>query len=945
MKLRRLVTFVVVSLSSVGMAMVKPVFAAGELRGHQTFEKSVLPVLQTFCYDCHGDGMDKGDFAMDGHKDYAEALSDKKMWDHVREIMSTHVMPPEDKDQPTLEERKLVLKWIEDEVFWVDPTKPDPGHVTLRRMNRTEYNNTVRDVLKVNSRPARNFPPDDTGYGYDNIGSVLSLSPMLMEKYLRSAREVAAEAVWVRPAGRFEDELSGDEFKVSSGSGSERYGMMALFGNGEMVGTTEIKEPGLYRVTLLLSSNKSGDENAKYAVLVDGKEVFNGEVEKEFDGKDIDGSLERVAFDLNLEKGKRSLAVRFLNDHFDDNAPDKHRRDRNLLLRSAHVEGPIKMKAVAQSPFLEWLMQGKKISPAQLEIQGDDFEKLDGGGVFLQNKRAVFASNGSVKREFELPSDGEYRVMLVANANQAGDERARLSVKVGDEVRTLDITEPDGKNQTLSFTTKKLKAGKNTIVVGFVNDFYLNGKDRNAYLEEVYIVGPTGSETAQVFEPAFAREWISRMGLKMFRRPVEAGDLNKLMGLVVMAQKEGASRQEAISLVLEAMMGSSKFLFNGAPDVAGPVGKGSALVNEFTLASRLSYFIWSSAPDDQLLELAGKGQLRANLKAEVKRMIGDWKGWALTENFAGQWLRLRDIELMSPHQRRFPEFYKGSLRRDMKKESELFFDHILRDNRSALEILDSDYTFMNETLAKFYGVEGVKGSKFQKVSLKGTPRGGLLTQAGILALTSHPTRTSPVKRGQFLLENVLGTPPPPAPQNIPEFGEDRGAKVEGTLRQRFEAHRANPSCSSCHAFLDPFGFAFENFDAIGRWRDQDNKEAVDATGKLLTGEKFNGAAELRKLLVDLKRDDFTRTLIENLLIYSLGRGLDYPDKLFVRQLKEKAAEGEYRLQDLIVSVVESVPFQKMRATVAAAPAPAAPTPATPSAPVTPAAPKQETAQK
>jgi hypothetical protein len=936
MKLCRFVT-VVVSGLSLGMTMVSPAFAAGELRGQQVYEKSVLPVLQTFCYDCHADGVDKGGFLLDEHKSYAESMGDKQFWEHVREIMSTHVMPPENKDQPTLEERNLVLKWIEDEVFWVDPNKPDPGHVTLRRLNRTEYNNTVRDVLMVNTRPARKFPPDDTGYGYDNIGSVLTLSPMLMEKYLRAARETAAEAVWFRPAKRYEDELSGDEFKVEGKSGSERGGILRLTGNGEAVAVTDIKESGPYRVTLLLSSDKAGDENAKYAVLVDGKEVLTGEVEKEFDGKNIDGSLQRVAFDVPMEKGKRKVAVRFLNDYYDEKAEDAKRRDRNLLLSSAHVVGPIKMMAVAQSPFLEWLLQGKKISPAQLVIQGDDFDKIDGGGVILGNQRAVFASNGSVRREFELPADGEYRVMLVASANQAGDERARISVKVDDEVRTMEITEPDGKNQTLTFTTKKFKAGKNSLIVGFVNDYYQNGKDRNAYLESVQIVGPMGSETAKVFDPEFARQWITRMGLKMFRRPVEAGDLEKLMGLVSLARQDGASRQEVITVVLEAMLGSSKFLFNGAPKPAGNVENGSALVDEFTLASRLSYFIWSSAPDDRLLDLAGKGQLRANLQAEVKRMIGDWKGRALTDNFAGQWLRLRDIELMSPHQRLFPEFYEGSLRNDMKRESEMFFDHILRDNRSALEILDSDYTFMNETLAKFYGVEGVKGSKFQKVSLKGTPRGGLLTQAGILALTSHPTRTSPVKRGQFLLENVLGTPPPPAPQNVPAFGEDRGAKVEGTLRQRFEAHRANPSCSSCHAFLDPFGFAFENYDAIGRWRDKDNKEAVDASGKLLTGEVFNGAQELRKLLVDLKRDDYTRNLIENLLIYSLGRGLEFSDKLFIRQLKQQAQEKEYRMQDIIVSVIDSVPFQRMRVEETKQGA-------TTRVPEKPAAPKLETAK-
>jgi len=926
MKVCHLVT--ILSAVFVGMTSGNAVHAAGELRGEKTFNEKVLPVLETFCYDCHADGMDEGNFILDEHSTYATLAADKKLWDHVREIMSTHVMPPENKDQPTNDERKVVLNWIENDVFWVDPTKPDPGHAVLRRLNRTEYNNTVRDVFFVNSRPAKNFPPDDTGYGYDNIGSVLSLSPLLMEKYLRAAREVSTDAVSIRSASRFEDELSGDEFKIKSGNGAERYGVMSLFGAGEMVGKTEIKEDGVYRFMAELSSNKAGDENAKFVVLVGDKEVYKSEVEREFDGKNIDASVQRFGFDVPLTKGKHEIAIRFLNDHYDAQAADPKRRDRNLLVKSLNIDGPLKFKEMAQSRFLEWVMEGKKIAPKQLDLMGHDFNHVQGGGVYFDNKLAIFASNGSIHREFEIPAEGEYRITLVASANQAGKERARMSVKLGEEVRTMDITAPDGKSQWLSFTAKKLTTGKHTLTISFVNDYYNEGKDRNAYLERVMIMGPTGSETAPVFAEDFSRQWIKRLGLKVFRRPLEKDDEEKLLNILKVARNEGASRQEAISLVVEAMMGSSKFLFNGAPRPSGGEENGTVLIDEFTLASRLSYFLWSTSPDDRLLSLASKGELRKNLRSEVKRMIGDWRGRAITENFAGQWLRLRDIELVAPHTRRFPEFYKGSVRNDMRKESMMYFDYLVSDNRSALEILDSDYTFVNETLAKYYNIEGVKGSKFRKVSLKGTPRGGMLTQGGILTLTSHPTRTSPVKRGQYLLENVMGTPPPPAPQNIPEFEVDRGAKVEGTLRQSFEAHRANPSCASCHAFLDPFGFAFENFDAVGRWRDKDNKQDIDATGKLLTGETFDGASELRKLLVQVRKEDFSRNLIENIMIYALGRGLDYPDKLFVRQLKTKAEENDYRMQDIIISVVESMPFQRMRSISNGQPEPeSAPAPA------------------
>jgi hypothetical protein len=407
------------------------------------------------------------------------------------------------------------------------------------------------------------------------------------------------------------------------------------------------------------------------------------------------------------------------------------------------------------------------------------------------------------------------------------------------------------------------------------------------------------------------REWIDQLGLRVFRRPVEKADTDKLNTMADMIIADGGSTLDALKLVTEALLCSPKFLFRGGAEPAGTPENGSAPVDEFTLASRLSYFLWSSCPDEELLRLASAGDLRKNLPAQVKRMVGDWKAYAMAENFAGQWLQLRNIDLVAPNRRLFPEF-EGGIAGEMKRESLTYFDHIFRENRSVLEFLDSDYTFLNEKLARFYGIPGVKGREFRKVSLADTPRGGILTHGSVLTLTSHPNRTSPVKRGQFVLENILGTPPPPAPQNVPAFREDRGARVEGTLRQRFEAHRANPSCASCHAFLDPMGFALENYDAIGRWRDTDNRQPIDATGKLLTGQTFNGAKELRKVLVEARKNEFTKCLTENMLTYALGRGLDYPDKPFVKEIVKQAAGSGYKFQDIVLGVIQSPPFQRMR---------------------------------
>jgi hypothetical protein len=335
------------------------------------------------------------------------------------------------------------------------------------------------------------------------------------------------------------------------------------------------------------------------------------------------------------------------------------------------------------------------------------------------------------------------------------------------------------------------------------------------------------------------------------------------------------------------------------------------LIDEHSLASRLSFFLWSAPPDDRLLALAAKGELRKNLRTEIQRMIGDWRAYALNENFAGQWLQLRDLDLVNPSRRLYGDFRK--LYTPLKKETQLFFDHILRENRSVIEFLNADYTFANEELADFYDLkEKVKGKKFQKVSLKGTPRAGIITHGSILAITSNPTRTNPVRRGKFVLENILGTPPPPAPGDIPPLKEDKIQFEKLTLRQQFEAHRENASCAGCHSFLDPIGFALENYDAIGRWRQKDHGQPVDTAGVLIRGQQFKDWSELRAIIVNDMSGQFVKNLSENLLTYALGRGLKHYDRLPVTEIVQRTQSAGYKFQEMIIAVCESVPFQRMR---------------------------------
>jgi hypothetical protein len=545
-----------------------------------------------------------------------------------------------------------------------------------------------------------------------------------------------------------------------------------------------------------------------------------------------------------------------------------------------------------------------------MKLSGEDFER--GEGDSSRDTGAIqLASSGYVKHPIEIAKPGKYRFTLKAGAQQAGGEPAKFDVRLaGKNAGSFSVT---AKNQAPQWfkAEAELPAGRHEIQVWFLNDFYdeKTRQDRNFWLHQLTLEGPVdaGGGIATPAVPLL----VEKLGTRLFRRPMLDEEKSKWQSFATLALKEGLPPLEALEYVLRGMLVSPSFLYRTEPQPAGEIQHDIALVDEFSLASRLSYFLWSAPPDDRLQQLAAKGELRQSLATEVKRMIGDWRGWSLVEDFAGQWLQLRDIDLASPNERAFPD-WKGGIANSLKKESQSFVDHILRENRSVIEFLNADYTFLNDKLARYYGIQGVKGDKYQKVSLQGTPRGGILTHGSILTLTSTPTRTSPAKRGKYLLENILGTPPPPAPGGVPPLDEKKARSSNLTLRQQFAEHRSNASCAGCHAFLDPMGFAFENYDAIGRWRDQEKKLPIDASGSLVRGQTFQNLAELRNLLVRDMGDQFVKNLTENLLTYALGRGVEYSDKPTVEAIMRKAKATGYRFQDLILAVCESVPFQKMR---------------------------------
>jgi len=497
------------------------------------------------------------------------------------------------------------------------------------------------------------------------------------------------------------------------------------------------------------------------------------------------------------------------------------------------------------------------------------------------------------------------------------------------ELKTFDVPVEAGTSAVYEVRLK-VASGTNRFSASYINNLVNNTDrdrkkrgDRNLVIDHLEIAGPLDvplpplpvthrriffRDSTPTNKTEYAREILAHFATLAYRRPAKSDEVDRLVKFVQLATKQGDSFERGVQLALQAVLVSPHFLFRGElqPEPNNP--KAVHPVNEYALASRLSYFLWSSMPDDELFALAAKGKLRRSLDGQVKRMLKNPKSRALVDNFAGQWLQLRNLRIATPDAKTFPD-YDDSLRAAMQKETETFFENIIRDDRSVLDFLDANYTFVNERLAKHYGIKSVKGDEFKRVSLKGTGRAGVLTQGAILTLTSNPTRTSPVKRGKYVLENILGTPPPPPPPDVPELKE---AKLTGTLRQRMEQHRENPSCASCHARMDPIGFGFENFDGIGAWRQKDGDAAIDPAGQLVSGESFKGSGDLALILAKSKRDEFVRCLSEKMLTYALGRGLEFYDKCALDQMTEGLAKRRYRFSSLITEVVKSVPFQNRR---------------------------------
>ena len=815
---------------------------AAELPGAVRFRKDVQPILQQYCFDCHADGANKGGVAFDEFKSDRAMLDNHDLWMNVMKYLRAGIMPPEKKPHPTAGEQARIAEWIKTAAFGIDPANPDPGRVTVRRLNRIEYRNTIRDLMGIDFNSEVEFPADDTGYGFDDIGDVLTLSPMLMEKYVTAANSIVEQAVPTVGQVIPETTIAGSQFRsTNSNRGdnrpNQRRDTMLSFPydkSAAVVHTFEAQHAGSYHFTLELAIRGDFDYDAakcRAKFTLDGRELLG----KEF-GWENNKTL-RFEYDEKLTQGGHPM-------------------------------------------FLT-------VNPAVAGDQGSNTLSLRLVGVTVRG-----------------PMEKEYWT------------------------RPKNYDRFFGKNPPESPAARRQLAG----------------------------------------------ELLSGFATKAFRRPVDDKTVERLTKLAegVYAQR-GKTFEAGVAHAMVAVLASPRFLFRMEQSAPGTATAAWSPVDEYSLASRLSYFLWSTMPDAELLRLAQVGELRKNLPGQVKRMLGDSRSEAMVQNFVGQWLQVRDVDgaaidaravfvrdsgqekqlrerlaafraqrppamtnapgqtnqlAQGNGQRRlggggFRNLFKprfeldGELRQDMKSETEMYFAGIVHEDRSVTELIDSDYTFLNEKLANVYGLTNLNilGSEMRRVTLPpDCPRGGVLTHGSMLVVTSNPDRTSPVKRGLFVLDNILGMPAPPPPPNIPalEAADKTFTDHDPTLRESLEVHRNKPLCASCHSRMDPIGLGMENFNALGAWRDKERGQTIEPGGKLATGETFNNVRELKHILANDHRTEFYRCLTEKLLTYALGRGPEYYDVETVDKIVNQLEKNDGHFSTLLTGIIESAPFQEQR---------------------------------
>jgi len=756
--------------------------------------------VDKYCVNCHSERLKSGGLSLD-NMNYSDVAASAAVWEKAIKKVRVGMMPPQGAPQPDAATRGALVSWLTTSLDRAATAKPNPGRPVLHRLNRAEYANAVRDLLALDVDPSTLLPPDDSAYGFDNVGDVLGVSPVLLERFMEAANKVSALAIGDPDSG-----VASDVFRIRQDASQDTHL------EGQPIGT-------------------------------------------------VGGILAKVTLPLDAEY---QLTVKMFRTNLG-------------VTRGLEYEHEV-----------EYTVDGARV------------------------------------HTFRMGGEADFKANLVnmTKAGDAIDERGRIRLKLTAGPHVIGaafVARSEATNPTRmqpfvrsSTDTRDTSGHPHFEAFTVTGPYKATGSGDTPSRRRIFSCHPT----TRAQEDPCAKQIIARLARLAYRGDATDVDLQRLFTFYEAGRKTGTF-ETGIQKAVQRMLASPKFCLHIEQD---PTGLGPAAVyrlGDRELASRLSFFLWSSMPDTQLLDLAAQNKLHtpAVLAQQVRRMLADPKAEALTTNFAGQWLYLRNLKNMQPNSEEFPDF-DDNLRQAFEREASLFFRSIVREDRNVLDLMTADYTFLNERLAQHYGIPNVYGSHFRRVVLPDETRQGLLGKGAVLMVTSHTDRTSPVVRGKWVLDNLLSAPVPPMPNNVPPLNEDpnRGGKIL-TMRERMEEHRKNPGCAACHKIMDPIGLSMENFDAVGAWRTRDGDGVVnqgspiDAQGQLLDGTKVDGIVTLRQALLR-QPELFVGTVTEKLMIYALGRGLQPYDMPSVRAIVKETAQSNYRFSSIVMGIINSTPFQK-----------------------------------
>ena len=779
--------------------------ASAPASAQQAGADSPRAVLDTYCLGCHSERLQTAGLVLEG-LDVEDVGPNAAIWEKVVRKVQAGAMPPAGSRRPDPATYRGLIAALEDRLDRAAQADLNPGRPPVHRLNRLEYANAIRDLFGFEIDGRAMLPADDSGYGFDNIADVLTISPGLLERYLLAATKISRLAVG-DPSMRAN--VTTYEVGNQTLGQDDRMSEALPFGSrGGIAVRHHFPLDGEYRVKFFLQRS---DVAANHQVR--GHNVTNL----------IDVRLDRKHVET-FEIAKPEVQARgyFAEEY----APDATAEARFFATAGMHVVGVSLNKDT-------WNVEGVGVS----------------------------------------------RLPLTSETFNRGTNTSASIGKVDMTIQKVFIAGPfDGQRPVTSPAYQRL-----------------------------FVCQPASAAE----EAPCARRILSTVARRAYRRPVTEADVATLLDFYQLGRSEGTF-EAGIRAALERLLVDVNFLFRLEPDPDTASPARAYALSDVELASRLSFFLWSSIPDDELLTLAEQGRLRepAVLRAQVRRMLADARATVVVRNFFDQWLYLRNVDTHTPNKNLFPEFDEN-LRQAFRQETELFLQSQIQEDRSVLELLTADYTFVNERLARHYGIPDVLGSHFRRVSLAAdSPRRGLLGQGSVLMVTSYADRTSVVVRGTFVLQNLLGIPPPPPPPNVPDLDE---TEVTGSLRQRMEQHRSNPVCATCHSLIDPPGFALESFDGVGKFRTVDGGTPIDASGVLVDGTTFDGPGSFRTALLTAQKDAFLTTLTEKLVTYAVGRGVEYYDMPAVRRILREAEADDYHWSTLILAIVKSAPFQMRRA--------------------------------